>query len=354
MNSKGRCSWPRSTTSSLNVEFVHLVDLYNYFIKFDQIETLKLKREGGYGFLMFKTRIGPIKVFEAGEYHNIKGFKVAVCSYQIESRKVLNRDNLKDQIAPTAPKTKKGHEQNKPKPAPIQNKHLNTTIGIDTSKNSGQHVSYVSGKGSHLDSTVNTRTHSYLDSRNQQPKHSSKSFYDSTMYAESSLYAEQDLDNSEVSNDMLLQEVIKEIEELEASSRPQPPKMMKQTIPWTRNDLEYPVNAHNSYTQQYINFSPDNYGRDQDFQDSYYEGYEPYEGENSSDCYLPSHNNDVSYQVKGHQYSQLPNNGYYEPDYRQPAPSRKSGHPKDSWIKQIDSEDPPLFMWDPQNQLPPH
>jgi hypothetical protein len=67
-----------------------IVDLYKYFRKFDDVESLNIKRDGGYGFLLFKSRIGPVKVFEAGEIHSVKGFK-------LECRKVLTRDNLRTQ-----------------------------------------------------------------------------------------------------------------------------------------------------------------------------------------------------------------------------------------------------------------
>ena len=53
----------------------NIVDLYNHFSKFDKIATLSIKRDGGYGFLLFKSRKGPVGVFEAGEIHSIKGFK---------------------------------------------------------------------------------------------------------------------------------------------------------------------------------------------------------------------------------------------------------------------------------------
>lgn len=81
-------------------------DIYNYFNTFDRVENINIKREGGYGFLTFKSRIGPMNVFEKGELHKIKGHK-------IECRPVLARDNLKAQT---------------PAPAPISNQNLATNI----------------------------------------------------------------------------------------------------------------------------------------------------------------------------------------------------------------------------------
>lgn len=76
-----------------------LVDLVNHFSKFDKVESITIKRDGGYGFLLFKSRRGPINVFEAGEIHQIKGFK-------IECRKVLARDSIKQQTVPVPPNSK--------------------------------------------------------------------------------------------------------------------------------------------------------------------------------------------------------------------------------------------------------
>lgn len=72
------------------------MDLFKYFNKFGQIESIKIHREGGYAFLLYRNRLGAMNLFEAGEIHTVKSFK-------IECRKVLNRDNLKTQTLPGQP-----------------------------------------------------------------------------------------------------------------------------------------------------------------------------------------------------------------------------------------------------------
>lgn len=66
------------------------MDLIKYFSKFGPIEAIKIHRDGGYGFLLYRKRLGAMSLFDAGEIHTVK-------SFQIECRKVLNRDNLKPQ-----------------------------------------------------------------------------------------------------------------------------------------------------------------------------------------------------------------------------------------------------------------
>lgn len=55
------------------------------------MDQLDIKTKEGYGFIMFKTRLGPIRVFEAGDTHRIKGTK-------IECRKVLERSDMLQQV----------------------------------------------------------------------------------------------------------------------------------------------------------------------------------------------------------------------------------------------------------------
>ena len=65
------------------------MDLYKHFSQYGPIESIKLHREGGYGFLLYRSRVGTLNLFEAGEIHTVKGFK-------IECRKTMNRDNIKN------------------------------------------------------------------------------------------------------------------------------------------------------------------------------------------------------------------------------------------------------------------
>lgn len=67
------------------------VDIFNYFSQFDNIELVDIKSKEGYGFLLFKSKLGPIKVLEAGDFHRIKGTK-------IECRKVLDREAMRQQM----------------------------------------------------------------------------------------------------------------------------------------------------------------------------------------------------------------------------------------------------------------
>lgn len=67
------------------------VDIFNYFSQFDNIELVEIKSKEGYGFLLFKSKLGPIKVLEAGDIHRIKGTK-------IECRKVLDREAMRQQM----------------------------------------------------------------------------------------------------------------------------------------------------------------------------------------------------------------------------------------------------------------
>lgn len=49
--------------------------------------TVKVKSEGGYAFLLFRTNEGPLRVLEQGKTHIVKGVSVVVCTYQIDNRK---------------------------------------------------------------------------------------------------------------------------------------------------------------------------------------------------------------------------------------------------------------------------
>lgn len=79
------------------------------------MDQLDIKSKEGYGFLMFKSKMGPIRVFEAGDTHRIKGTK-------IECRKVLERDAMMQQVH-------EGYSNQTPraqlvaKPSPIQHTH---------------------------------------------------------------------------------------------------------------------------------------------------------------------------------------------------------------------------------------
>lgn len=52
---------------------------------------MDIKSKEGYGFLLFKSKLGPIKVLETGDIHRIKGTK-------IECRKVLDREAMRQQM----------------------------------------------------------------------------------------------------------------------------------------------------------------------------------------------------------------------------------------------------------------
>jgi hypothetical protein len=88
--------------------------------------------------LLFKSKLGPIRVFEAGDTHRIKGTK-------IECRKVLDRDAMGQQVDES--------------PAPQFSKsRLATNEGLTnfSSPNTAQWADQKSSRTSAMDTTVNT------------------------------------------------------------------------------------------------------------------------------------------------------------------------------------------------------
>lgn len=171
---------------------------------------------------MFKSRVGPLKVFEAGEYHNIKGFKVAVCSYQIETRKVLDRDNLKGQTAAVSShKQKRAAQPAKVKPGTTfvfhEEQSQSQIIGTQNQMH-GNQTSFASGKGSHNDSTMNTR---HLSRRDFQQDNGDSSMFEG--------------DAALCSNDQLLAEIMQEIKMLEMANQQQGEGNQDQVIPSGEN-----------------------------------------------------------------------------------------------------------------------
>ena len=294
---------------------------------------------------MFKSRVGPIKVFEAGEYHTIKGFKVAVCSYQIESRKVLARDNLKVQTAPPQPKAKKPQTSCGVKLVAQQNPTSNNSL-INTSKNTGQHASYLSGKGSHLDSTVNTRAN-YQD-RTHKPMYPNKEVYDSDLFADRSLFEEQSFDHPGHSNERLLQEVMQEIEQIEASKLSNTNDPMYDQF----ENRDYPVN--NYHSTQYMNSLPEEYEESQQYQEPFYDQYAYHTGPINQGYYRPQPRGQEAYHFQGPSITKFGNETQADPYYKAARFSKQPEPQREDWMKQIDSEDPPLLLWSPHDQLSTH
>jgi hypothetical protein len=256
---------------------------------------------------MFKTRIGPLKVFEQGEFHIIKGFKVAVCSYQIESRKVLARDNLKVQTTPIAVKN-----QISPLPEGEKNPmfyHENPS-GRQLAYNSTgtPQASFMTGKGSYLDSTLNTRTPSYPDNHTLQKLH------DSNYYEGMSSMDDMKYTFPEDSNESLLQEVMKEIEELE-------------------------------FKTGRIDFSTDSQFEESRFQQR--NQMVKHEHHQPANYYGPPQKHAPD-QVYGEKFAE-----HRPPDQSPHGPAKapaKGGPLENAWLRQIDSEDPPLLLWSPDQQ----
>jgi len=296
---------------------------------------------------LFKSRVGPIKVFEAGEYHTIKGFKVAVCSYQIESRKVLARDNLKVQTAPPQAKAKKPQTSCGTKLVAQQNTTSDISL-INTSRNAGQHASYLSGKGSHLDSTANTRAANYHD-RNQKPLYHNPEVYDSDLFIDQSLFEEPSFDHANHSNDRLLQEVMQEIQHLEATS-------LSTNNPNYEHfeNRDYPVS--NYHSNQYMNSLPEEYEEGQHYQEQFYDQYGYPTGPTSQNkgYYRAKPRVQEVFHFKGPSITNYGNERQADPYYQAARFSKQPEPQREDWMKQIDSEDPPLLLWSPFDQLPPH
>lgn len=294
--------------------------------------------------MMFKSRIGPLKVFEAGEFHTIKGFKVAVCSYQIESRKVLARDNLKVQTAPPPTKIKKPQVSVGNNPATVQKESSENSM-INTPKSVRQHASYLSGKGSHLDSTHNTRNYGY-----SEKVHSQQEIYDSDLFADQTLEGDNGIHNTEVSNEKLLQEVMQEIELLEASTRARqeiisyPPRGEPKGSP---ND--FMGQSHHSN----MKYRPDQYQIEVN-QGTYYDQYDQYAYEQPvSDSYLPQDEQDFHYQYSGQYFDSYGKAEYPIPNQHMKKSRKPPGSHKAGWQNQIEAEDSNLMLWNPADQLPP-
>ena len=161
----GIFSWRRSTRRSLKVVFLtNLVDLFKYFSQYGPIESIKLHREGAYGFLLYLSRVGTLNLFEAGEIHTIKGFK-------IECRKTMNRDNIKNQTVPTTIPTVIHKEQVSKSFAsqevsvyPVTNKEsiLDTTANSSKKSATNKSSKPLKLKGQHFNPT--TETSSIIDS----------------------------------------------------------------------------------------------------------------------------------------------------------------------------------------------
>jgi hypothetical protein len=97
-----------------------------------------MKSKEGYGFLLFKSKLGPIRVFEAGDTHRIKGTK-------IECRKVLDRDAMGQQVQEShAPQMAK---------ASLVKKESGSNYN---SPNTPQWIDQKSSRTSAMDTTVNT------------------------------------------------------------------------------------------------------------------------------------------------------------------------------------------------------
>lgn len=287
--------------------------------------------------------MGPLKVFEAGEYHTIKGFKVAVCSYQIESRKVLARDNLKVQTAPPPAKPKKTQTYVGSKPTNIQKEGCESSM-INTPKSVRQHASYVSGKGSHLDSTIMTRNYGY-----QENVHSQE-IYDSDLFADKTLGGENSIYNTEVSNEKLLQEVMQEIEQLEASTRGR------------QNIISYPprgeLDGSSCDLMGQVLYPKKKYCQELyhnvNNQDPFYDSFDQYSYEQSMPVsYLPQAGQDTHYQYHGEYYESYGKEDYPISNHHMKKSRKQPGFQKSGWQDQIEAEDSPHLLWNPADQLPP-
>ncbi len=111
-------------------------------MKFGPIESIKIHRDGGYGFLLYRKRLGAMSLFEAGEIHTVKNFK-------IECRRVLNRDNLKTQTPLVGGTNNIKQAQAQPQPA-----QLKTSAPFNMEFQTINQL--VSKEASLLDTTTNT------------------------------------------------------------------------------------------------------------------------------------------------------------------------------------------------------
>lgn len=294
---------------------------------------------------MFKSRLGPLKVFEAGEFHTIKGFKVAVCSYQIESRKVLARDNLKVQTAVPPTKSKKtqptGGAKNSNHP-----KEVNDGSKVCSVKGNVKQTSYISGKGSHLDSTVNTRTPSYPEF-SQSQEH-----FDSDHYQDRSMFGECSVDHTDVPHELLLKEVMQEIEELEASNLVSPahPHSAREK---TNGHYLPTSNYQNHHKPQFGNTIEAGYGTSAQYQDPYYASYDYYE-KPSRPNYLSHQEVEPVFSLQGKYCNAPEGESFAEPGMPPTQFRKKHGPSMNGWMQQIESEDPPLLLWHQDDQSPHH
>jgi hypothetical protein len=176
------------------------VDLYKYFKKFDDVESLNIKRDGGYGFLLFKSRMGPVKVFEAGEIHSVKGFK-------LECRKVLTRDNLRTQTV-----SSNGQVNAKAKLAKADDPHLKAVSALMDDPYDGEPEEFTRPRGSqlnasHLDNdcnrVLNDPKASVMDTTIASSKQSKRLKYSGQVFQ---FPYDETLDTSSKPNETYLQE----------------------------------------------------------------------------------------------------------------------------------------------------
>jgi len=160
---------------------------------------LTLKREGGYGFLLFKSRIGPVKVFDAGEIHLVKGFK-------IECRTVLARDKIRTQTVTNGPQI-----QAKAKLAKADDPHLRAVSTLmDDLNEQGEETTRARASElnlSNLDQYCNLSTvdpkASIMDTTSASAKLSKKLKYSGQVFQ---FPNDETMDNHSKTNDTLLQE----------------------------------------------------------------------------------------------------------------------------------------------------
>lgn len=360
------------------------VDIYNYFIKYDKIETLKLHRKGGYGFLTFKTRMGPIQVFEAGDFHNIKGFKVAVCSYQIESRNVIEKDKLKD-ITHVEPKKQKNTLSTLAAITGDSMELLDEDSLAETTRKmaSFQQASFASGKGSHMNSTMNTKAapgHKIHNKKNED-----------SLYDGDSLFSNSNMPNEDwkSGNEELLAEVMNEIQLIELNKMgPKKPVMAPNSYkrseqmapcfnqqPWNGYGPGQDGFSHCNNTHNRVGYhNQDQYGYEYYPEDSnYYESdnYASQQGQAypeqwtqgpANATFKPVYKPSQEARGFGNRYSNMQGSHYgqFQNELTSTNPSANCYHPfqrnmgkqvkqpsikPNQWLQHIDAEEAPALLW---------
>lgn len=286
---------------------------------------------------MFKSRIGSLKVFEKGEYHTIKGFKVAFSNIQIESRKVLARDNLKVQTTPNPLKSKTSYSSFENTTQIQQNKLFEEPYRNQSKSQINEHEyhsNYSNGKGNNLDSTLNTRNNISKDqSQDNFESFNNRSIFDRNCH-----------EDIPISNDKLLQEVMEEIEYLESASKASKCTNLisKQTFQ-TQENQKYEISKKSSNNENYMNHIFQNEEEEKDYyQDPYLE--HNFKREQIKKSYSQQNENPIYDNTKS----------VSEPVFSYNTPTSnhgdQSGSHKTRFTKHIDTENSPFLFWETRFQ----